>query len=333
MTFIMPAYNVEKYLAQAIESVLAQTERDWKMIIVDDCSSDHTYAIAEDYSRRDRRIRVMKTESQSGCVYIPRKLAIIAADTDIVAPLDADDAIEPAYLSHLLNTMKREGSDIVYPVMYAWDGKRRRELMSVFDRTLLGKTISGTEALENTLNGWRIHCNGGLIRKDIYLRGFKIVNENDEGIVSYIDEYLTRVLLSNARKVSIMEECYFYRENPNSITHKLDIKAFGQLSNNIRIVDFIQSRYTIDSKAYLRAQCQNFYGVYDAMRLLRKILLTREEKAKVKDLIKMSISKVNNNLLGRNVSGKYYAFSRILFRLPVNVATMVLELADRILRK
>lgn len=331
VTFIVPAYNVEQYLPQTIESVLAQTEQEWKMIIVDDCSSDRTAAIACEYARKDKRIRVMQTECQSGCCYVPRKLAIIAAATEIIAPLDADDAVEPTYLATLLQVMKREESDIVYPRMYAWDGHEKRELLSEFDESLTGKTISGYKALENTLNGWRIHCNGGLIRKELYLKGFDSVNEQDGEIFSYIDEYLTRVLLSRAGKVSIVGDPYLYRENPSSITHQFNIRAFGPYSNNIRIVDFIKSRYPADSTVYYLAQCQNFYGVFEAMRLLRGMQLNSEDKSEVEDLIRKSCRKADRKVLAGKVSRKYYALSQILFRVPVRLGCILLNIMDRML--
>ena len=49
----MPAYNVEKYIGEAIESILAQTFTDWELIIVDDCSKDKTLAIASEYAAKD----------------------------------------------------------------------------------------------------------------------------------------------------------------------------------------------------------------------------------------------------------------------------------------
>ena len=333
VTFIVPAYNVEQYLPQTIESVLAQTEQEWKMIIVDDCSSDRTAAIACEYARKDKRIRVIQTECQSGCCYLPRKLAIIAADTEIIAPLDADDAVEPTYLANLLQVMKREEADIVYPRMYAWDGHGKRELLSEFDESLTGKTISGYKALENTLNGWRIHCNGGLIRKELYLKGFDSVNEQDGEIFSYIDEYLTRVLLSHAGKVSIVGNPYLYWENPSSITHQVNIRAFGPYSNNIRIVDFMKSRYPADSTVCYLAQCQNFYGVFETFRLLRKMTLNSEEKAYVEELIKKSFRRVDRKVLSGRVSRKYYALSQILFQVPPRAGYRLLSVIDTLLGK
>lgn len=59
ISVVLPTYNGEKYIAQAIESILIQSYREFELIIVDDCSTDHTPAIIEEYARRDDRIRIL----------------------------------------------------------------------------------------------------------------------------------------------------------------------------------------------------------------------------------------------------------------------------------
>ena len=93
VSFVMPAYNVAQYLPTAVEAIKAQTMTDWELIIVDDCSSDNTLEIAQSYAGEDSRIRLLQTERQSGGAYIPRKIAIENAESEIIAPLDADDNI------------------------------------------------------------------------------------------------------------------------------------------------------------------------------------------------------------------------------------------------
>ena len=57
ISVLMPTYNVEKYIRQAVESVLEQTWKDFEFIIVDDCSQDKTYKILTEYAQRDRRVK------------------------------------------------------------------------------------------------------------------------------------------------------------------------------------------------------------------------------------------------------------------------------------
>lgn len=73
ITVVLPVYNGSRYLALSIESVLSQTWQDWELIIVNDCSTDSSLAIAEEYARRDRRIKVISNaENQK----LPRSLNI-----------------------------------------------------------------------------------------------------------------------------------------------------------------------------------------------------------------------------------------------------------------
>lgn len=62
ISVVLPVYNGEKFLSQSIESIIAQTYRDWELIIVDDCSTDNTYSIANRYKKIDNRIHVYRND-------------------------------------------------------------------------------------------------------------------------------------------------------------------------------------------------------------------------------------------------------------------------------
>ena len=66
VSVIMPAYNMERYINQAIASVVAQTMTQWELLIIDDCSTDSTLEIASPWAERDARIRALCNESNSG---------------------------------------------------------------------------------------------------------------------------------------------------------------------------------------------------------------------------------------------------------------------------
>ena len=61
-SIVLPTYNGARYLARSIESVLAQTETDWELIIVNDCSVDNTLEIAQRYAQKDNRITVITNQ-------------------------------------------------------------------------------------------------------------------------------------------------------------------------------------------------------------------------------------------------------------------------------
>jgi glycosyltransferase involved in cell wall biosynthesis len=67
VSVLTPVYNGEKYLAECIESVLAQTYQNWEYVIVNNCSTDRTLEIAADYAKRDKRIRIHNNKTFVGC--------------------------------------------------------------------------------------------------------------------------------------------------------------------------------------------------------------------------------------------------------------------------
>lgn len=95
VSIITPAYNAEKYIGDAIESVLAQTYKNWEMIIVNDGSKDHTEEVVRHY--KDDRIKFHNLEKNSG-VAVAMNTAISLAKGSILAFLDADDIWKPEKL-------------------------------------------------------------------------------------------------------------------------------------------------------------------------------------------------------------------------------------------
>ena len=62
VSIITPLYNSEKFIAETIESVIAQTYKNWEMIIVNDCSKDNGASIVKEYSKKDKRIKLFTNE-------------------------------------------------------------------------------------------------------------------------------------------------------------------------------------------------------------------------------------------------------------------------------
>lgn len=97
VSVIMPAYNAEKYIARAIESILNQTLSDFELIIIEDASSDHTSKIVNKYSKIDKRIRVINHKRN---LQIAQSLneGVELSRSNIVARMDADDISLPERL-------------------------------------------------------------------------------------------------------------------------------------------------------------------------------------------------------------------------------------------
>jgi len=105
VSVLMTAYNREKYIAEAIESVMASTYQNWELIIVDDQSKDKTAEIAKSYEAQDRRIKVYINEKNLGD-YPNRNKAASYAKGKYLKYVDADDLIYPYGLAAMVTAME-----------------------------------------------------------------------------------------------------------------------------------------------------------------------------------------------------------------------------------
>ncbi len=129
VSVVIPTYNAEKYISEAMRSVLGQTFKDFELIIVDDGSTDNTLRIVDRYCRADERIVVLKNEEN---LKLARTLnrGIEAARGKYVARMDADDISLPNRLEKQVDFMEKNPEvGIVGGAMEIVDeeGRKRRE--------------------------------------------------------------------------------------------------------------------------------------------------------------------------------------------------------------
>ena len=110
-TVIVPVYNVEAYLEKCVQSILAQTEPDFELLLVDDGSTDHSGALCDQLAQKDPRIQVIHQQNQG--LGGARNTGIQAAAGDWVLLVDSDDWIEPELLEKTLEAGLREEADLV----------------------------------------------------------------------------------------------------------------------------------------------------------------------------------------------------------------------------
>ena len=106
ISIITPTYNCANFIGETIDSVLAQTYSNWEMIIVDDCSTDNTEEIVNNYSNSDKRIKYYKLDNNSGAA-VSRTKAMELANGQYMAFLDSDDLRYPNKLEYQINYMKK----------------------------------------------------------------------------------------------------------------------------------------------------------------------------------------------------------------------------------
>lgn len=113
ISIIMAAYNAEKTIEQAINSVLSQTYTNFELLVVNDCSTDRTAELVKSIAAKDSRVRLISNVKNSGVSYT-RKHGLEEAKGDWIAILDSDDAWEPEKLEKQIVLQRRTNADLLF---------------------------------------------------------------------------------------------------------------------------------------------------------------------------------------------------------------------------
>ena len=111
ISIIMPVYKVEDYVAKAIESIQAQTLKEFEFLIVDDGTPDNSGVICDQYAEKDARIKVIHKEN--GGAPSARNTAIDIAKGKYMYFMDSDDWAEPTMLEDMYNLAERDNAQLV----------------------------------------------------------------------------------------------------------------------------------------------------------------------------------------------------------------------------
>lgn len=161
ISIIMPAYNAERYLNEAVESVLGQTNSLWELLIVDDNSHDRTAQVAQEYQKRDCRIRYIKNEVNAGASE-SRNRGVREARGEWIAFLDSDDRWMPEKLEMQLRYAKEQNAEFVFTGSAFMDesGEKLDYYLSV------PQQIAYRQLLKQNL----ISCSSVLIKRELLLQ-------------------------------------------------------------------------------------------------------------------------------------------------------------------
>ncbi|HUX29390.1 MAG TPA: glycosyltransferase [Thiobacillus sp.] len=110
VSVLMPAYNHERYVAAAVESVLSQTYPEWELIVIDDASQDGTWEVLQSFE--DERLRLYRHDSNQGA-HATLNEALGMARGEFVAIINSDDVFAPARIAACLETLHDTGADLV----------------------------------------------------------------------------------------------------------------------------------------------------------------------------------------------------------------------------
>ena len=213
ISIIIPVYKAEIYIHNCIESILAQTFKDFEVLLIDDGSPDKSGEICDKYAELDCRVRVFHNEN--GGVSFARQFGIDNARGEYTIHADPDDWVEPDMLEDLYAKAQEEDADMVmcdYFVNFKNEQQYRKSQPSALDH----KTVLKEMFLQLTCSCWN-----KLIRRSCYIKyGIKFDPE-----LSYCEDLMfnSSLLLHDIRISYIPKAYYHYVQdaNPDSIIHSV----------------------------------------------------------------------------------------------------------------
>jgi len=222
VSVLMAVYNAAPYLHESLDSLLAQTLADFEVICIDDCSTDDSLAILNDYARRDSRVVVVRQERNQGQAHA-RNAGLKVAKGELIAFLDSDDSMSPDCLEQAVAVFDRHPqADCVLlhvTIVEQGTGKTSDYPMEPFT------VMSGYEAFERCID-WSIH-GWYVARRELYDRF-----PYDATCKSYSDDNTTRLHYFHSREVRYCQGTYYYRNYPYSVTRKVSVRRFDYLKAN-----------------------------------------------------------------------------------------------------
>lgn len=267
ISVVIPVYNVEKYLAECVDSVLGQSYTDYEIILVDDGATDSSGEMCDAYALRDSRIRVI--HRSNGGLSAARNTGLKAARGEYIYFLDSDDYIEACALEHLLATAEQEQADVVFFDGYVFfDECEEDDSVSRYIRKARYPSRNGREMLWMQLlnEEYRTPVQFMLIKKH-YLELHALLFE--EGIIHEDELFTFQVYNADGRVAHCHEQLYARRVRPASIMTSSG--AMRRYDSMLRIYNILSEMYRSGSAAgdaatlYLIRTAKSVLGKYNLL--------------------------------------------------------------------
>jgi len=293
---IMPVYNVEAYVIEAVESILNQTYKDFELIIINDGSKDQTGDIADEYAKKDSRVIVIHKQNEG--LSSARNLGIKNAIGEFIYFIDGDDYLDLNTFENIEFAIRNSSADVICFGIKTFkeesfiDNDINLSLKDeYYERKFLERReYSGIEFYEK-----QVENNSLVSSACLYVTKKSLIEENQlmfqPGII-HEDELFTRLLFIHAHKILFLENKFYNRRyRPNSIT------TIAQSEHNaISLLIIAEELYNINNTlrySTLNKDVAKFYEL--SLALIEKLALTDNPRmsAVIKRLSKSPLSKTH----------------------------------------
>lgn len=245
LTLIVPAYNVQGYIGECLDSVLQQDFTDFEIIGVDDCSPDGSGAILDTYAARDARVRVLHLTENVGLGHA-RNAGMDEATGDYLLFLDSDDTLAPGSLAAIAARLDATDDPDVLVFDYTrtyWDGRLlRNKRAELLDES--GPAVFALADRPQLLDLLQIVWNKAYRRAFVTGHGFRF----PPGY--YEDAPWTFSSLISAETIAVLDRsCVLYRQRREggNILRTVSRKHFDVFDQYDRVFAYLDARPELDS--------------------------------------------------------------------------------------
>ena len=218
ISIIVPVYQVEKYIRQCIDSILAQTFTDFELILVDDGSKDNSGKICDEYAEKDKRIRVIHKENDG--LSDARNKGLDNASGNYFMFVDGDDYIAPNMAECLYKKISEAKADIAacnYRYIFESDGEKD------FATENKAEVINANEIFYNRKNErnygfWTVAWNKLYKREKFKSLSFRFGKYHED------EFWANDIYQMDIKAVTVSESLYYYRQRGNSIMGNKNIR-------------------------------------------------------------------------------------------------------------
>ena len=318
ISVIVPVYNVEKYLRQAIESLQNQSFSDFEAILVNDGSPDNCLKIMQDYANKDNRFIVLNQENQgSGQA---RNNALKIAKSPYITFLDPDDYLGKDFLKNLYEEITKTNADIVetsYTRFYEENG-----LTKIVNLKLLEENIDYTKDINEDYLFYLSLATWNKIYKREFLEKNNIAFSKNPVHDDVLFTVTARFLADKIRFINKPE--YFFRVRKGSITHKKTRAYCSAYIVFSKVLDFLKEKgyYEHHKESVNRALTKLSMFSYVRTSFLNRIEFINEAKRNLPQeaftqFIKQAVRTEFDNLFSvKNIeeNGKRYKILNIFWQ-------------------
>ncbi|EAL7592614.1 beta-1,3 galactosyltransferase [Campylobacter jejuni] len=223
ISIILPTYNVEKYIARALESCINQTFKDIEIIVVDDCGNDKSIDIAKEYASKDDRIKIIHNEENLKLLRARYEGAKVATSPYIMF-LDSDDYLELNACEECIKILDMGGGDKIDLLCFEafiTNAKKSIKKLNIKQGKYNNKEFT-MQILKTKNPFWTMWAK--IIKKDIYLKAFNMLNLKKEIKINMAEDallYYPLTILSN-EIFYLTQPLYTQHVNSNSITNNIN---------------------------------------------------------------------------------------------------------------